>query len=341
MSLTTLISQKWTNLFLYFCTVTLTNFLWISLASYHDVLQNDYGQSTFQINSLTNVFYVAYIIVSIPALKFAEKASMKHIIIISACANLVGSFIRTFDSYMYFLIGNIICGIASPFCATLPTKLSRVWFRKKERVIMTSVEMTAGIFGTLIGFLANLAQENTRKSVLTLNYYSFALCAFFFLLTLILFKDKKKRKAHKKEKNELSKELVLIALVLGITQGIQWTFTTIIKELMLPEGFDSNQSLTAGLVFSATGFVGTLTLGIIVSKSRKFILPVIISITLSTICSVGLTFINTSNLFWTYIVLCSIWGFVTNSLAPLLYEMSSDYASEIFSAGVLSLSIYI
>lgn len=96
-----------------------------------------------------------------------ERLGLRGSNIVTSVLLLVGNWIRyagtvsKVKNYGVAMLGQIIIGLAQPFCLSTPSKFSDSWFTEKGRTSATAIATLANPLGAALGQLANPSLAKT------------------------------------------------------------------------------------------------------------------------------------------------------------------------------------
>lgn len=140
---------------------------WMNFAGLIDKMLVAYGPdgcTTSWLNFFSFVFMILYVPMNFVSTWFIEKKGIRTALLLGVGIQAVGFWIRTFlnQSFAMLILGQTLLGVGQPFIYNLPTKISAVWFPKKERVASTMVAVNMSIVGCITGFFLPLVMVPTK-----------------------------------------------------------------------------------------------------------------------------------------------------------------------------------
>lgn len=96
-----------------------------------------------------------------------ERLGLRGSNIVTSVLLLVGNWIRyagtvsKVKNYGVAMLGQIIIGLAQPFCLSTPSKFSDSWFTEKGRTSATAIATLANPLGAALGQFANPSLAKT------------------------------------------------------------------------------------------------------------------------------------------------------------------------------------
>jgi len=181
---------------------------WICFASVFDKILFSYETATSaKVNYLSWIFMVMFLPMTPIATYAIEKVGLRFSMLTGLALETLGFWLRVGINrdFRYVMLGQTMITLGSLFIYDMATKLSAVWFPKKERVVSTMVGVNFSIVGNLVGFVLpiifitseiNLENEFQSKLDLQDEFYhmmlTMAIAETILLAScVILFQDKK------------------------------------------------------------------------------------------------------------------------------------------------------
>ncbi|GAB6023436.1 Major facilitator super domain-containing protein 7, variant 3 [Chamberlinius hualienensis] len=138
----------------------LSGTIWSSFPSVANISASYFKVSFNAVNWLTQVFYLMYVIGTIPAMWLLKAYGIRIVIYAISASGALGASIRLFGTFEFVpsnyrftvtIIGQTISGLTFPLLMVLPTQISQSWFPDNQRVIITLVTTLTAYLGSLIG----------------------------------------------------------------------------------------------------------------------------------------------------------------------------------------------
>ena len=153
--------SRWLMLVL-FCGLTFTNaFVWITFASIEVYTAEYFGVSRTAVNFLSVIYMIMYLPGSMLAAYMLSTSGFRRTIVVGACFNLSGSWLRYLSiftpvslgwfRYSVLLLGQLLCSLGQPFFVNTSAKLAGDWFAASERDVATVIASLVNPIGNAAG----------------------------------------------------------------------------------------------------------------------------------------------------------------------------------------------
>jgi FLVCR family MFS transporter 7 len=289
-------------LFVIFITNLANGSMWVTFAPISSATAKYYGTSVLVIDMLSVVFMVAYIPLGFTSQWFLDTISFKWGLILGAVLTCIGSWLR-FISSMFFghhgpgallvlFLGQILAACAQPFLLNAPPKMATMWFTVEGRATADMVGTIGNIIGVglasgISGALANVPDSTTTN----LNGTTFpfmlvvfaGICSFAALAAVILTEerpptapsasaDQKATPFRRGLVTILGNKAYLVVLVtFGIGLGIFNTITTVLDQMVLPLGYNEDDTSLFLAILVGVGLVSAGVTAPILDTYHRYI----------------------------------------------------------------------
>ncbi|XP_076329015.1 solute carrier family 49 member A3-like isoform X2 [Tachypleus tridentatus] len=152
-------TRRWFILFV----TTLLNIsnaiVWVSYAPVAKEAVDFYHVSLDKVNWFSLVFFVSTVPFGLLAMWFIDKRGLRSGILIGAWVNALGISLRAFSTtswipseyqYQFSLVGQSVASCAQPFVFFIPTKVAEKWFPEHQRALATTIIGMANPVGMMI-----------------------------------------------------------------------------------------------------------------------------------------------------------------------------------------------
>ena len=145
-------SYRWIILSLYFLITVVIEIQWLTFASISTAAQDFYSASPLQIDFLSMIYMIVFIVLSIPASYIIDTYGLKKGLTIGAILTGVFSLIKAVfaDNYMVVAIAQTGLAAAQPFILNAVTKIGAQWFPQNERATVAGIGSLAQYVGIII-----------------------------------------------------------------------------------------------------------------------------------------------------------------------------------------------
>lgn len=152
--------------------------VFISAGAVANLMGPDYGLTTVEFSMVSTMPYLIGFLCGIAAGAYADKRSIREVMIIGLVIALAGSVIRVFSvSFVMLLISSLLVGFALATLNSNSAKVFRIWFPKKGGGVAMGVYTT----GASVGAAAAL-----RVGVVCSVFQSFTIAAVLVAVSLVL-----------------------------------------------------------------------------------------------------------------------------------------------------------
>ena len=123
-------SYRWIILLLYFLIAMIIEIQWLTFASIAEAAREFYGATSMQIDFLSMIYMIVFMILSIPASYVIDTYGLKKGLMIGAILTGVFSVMKAVfaDSYVGVAIAQTGLAAAQPFILNAVTKVGAQWF---------------------------------------------------------------------------------------------------------------------------------------------------------------------------------------------------------------------
>ena len=327
---------------------------WLTFAPIAREARAFYNAGALQIDFLSLLFMVVFIIVCIPASFIIDAYGIRVGVGIGAALTGVFGLMKGFfgDSYTMVVIAQIMLAVGQPFIINAATKVAGVWFPLRERATVVGIATLAQFIGIIIVMVATpaLVGDGTNAHAIPhmLMIYGVvsAACA---LLLLLFLREKPPTPPGivPAEKvmavdgffriiRQRDMRLVLVMFFIGL--GIFNAVSTVIDQICQVKGLTIDQTGLVGGIMLIAGIIGALILPTLSDKLRKRKMFIILAMAGMTPGLLGLTIFNGYGL----LLLSSfIFGFfLLGAGAPVAFQYAAEVthpAPESTSQGLLLL----
>jgi predicted MFS family arabinose efflux permease len=318
---------RWLVLFSYILTGLFCQVIWITFTPILSISTQAYGVSQADIGTLSLVFPLVYVVLSIPAGYFIDSYGFRKAILLGTGFMAVFGLLRAFSpNFICLLIFQTLAGVSQPFINNSISKLVKSWFPQKEAGIATGLGTLSMFLGMIIGlvltpFLVDLFSLNV--TLLIYGASSVAVFVVFFLLgkePACTVQEKELVKLPELTGLIKNRNILLLSALFFICIGVFTAFTTWIEPTLALQNIDLQSAGLLGGVMIIGGIIGSLAISGFSDrlKARKKLL--LLSLLIS-----GLLWFAMATLTGEFLVgLAIFWlGFFFMALLPLGLELST------------------
>ena len=145
-------SYRWIILALYFLITMIIEIQWLTFASIATAAQDFYNATPLQIDFLSMIYMIVFIILSIPAAFIIDTYGLKKGLAIGAILTGIFSLMKAIfaESYLAVAIAQTGLAAAQPFILNALTKVGAQWFPRTERATVAGIGSLAQYIGIII-----------------------------------------------------------------------------------------------------------------------------------------------------------------------------------------------
>ncbi|OGM45129.1 cell surface receptor/MFS transporter (FLVCR) [Aspergillus bombycis] len=271
-----------------------------------------------------------------------ERLGLRGSNIVTSVLLLVGNWIRYAGTvsgvrnYGVVMFGQIVIGLAQPFCLSTPSKFSESWFTDKGRTSATAIATLANPLGAALGqfanpYLAKIPDDIPRMILIISSISSVAIMPSLFIPSkpptppstaaavnrtplLVALKDVARKR-----------NFWLLSLPFSIYVALFNSTITLISQAVIPYGATEEEAGIAGGVLIGTGLLGAAVLSPLNDRFKWYMGTIRSFLPIACAMYIALIFAPASawGMWPTYLV-CAILGFSSFSILPVLLELLAE-----------------
>ncbi len=300
-------AYRWIILTVYAIISAVIQIQWLTFAPVAREARLFYDASALQIDFLSLIFMLVFILVCIPASFIIDTYGLR--IGVGIGAVLTGGFGLMkglfADSYTMVVIAQVGLAIAQPFIINAATKVAGVWFPIRERATAVGIATLAQFLGiVLVMILTPLMVVETADG----SYTFFSMLTTYGIITVIgavlLLVFLREKPAIPPEANEQveriqvmagfkhiirQRDMRLLLIMFFIGLGIFNAISTVIDQICEVKGLTVDQTGLVGGIMLIAGIIGAIVLPPLSDKYRKRKLFLILAMGGMTPGLIGLT----------------------------------------------------
>jgi len=274
---------------------------WVAYPSVNKVAAEYYDQAGDVMDWIPTLSYGLGVPCGILATYVVERYGLKHGIQIGGSLTGIGGLMCFLSSLPHLdkdmsadfrfylaLIGQALTGVACPFVASVPTKISQHWFADEQRTIATTLLGMAGSVGCILGQgVTPLLVYDDPGRIWIMNTVWFVPAAVGSLLTMwkvhrnypplppspsaaVIPKAKSVREWLTSIKTIFTnKAFIIIFIFLGACMGCVSSVMTKIEQIMCSRGYSDQLSGLAGAMILTSAAVASLPINLLAYKSGR------------------------------------------------------------------------
>jgi MFS transporter, FLVCR family, MFS-domain-containing protein 7 len=325
---------------------------WLTYSPVSQYAAPYYNTTETAINWLSTAFMFAFVVIC-PVTVYILHYGPKPSILTAAVLLLIGNWVRYAGSYSksggrfgVVMFGQILIGLSQPFVLAAPTRYSDLWFTNRGRVGATALMSLANPLGAAVGELVVpcmvYKSSDVSSMVLYVSIISTVCCIPAFFIPRApptppapSCETPKEALTVSARKLWGSAEFWMVLIPFGVYVGFFNSISSLLNQIMMPYGFDSNQAGIAGAVLIVVGLVTAAVTSPILDRTKKFLLGIKILVPLVGISLLIFIWMpGTRNLAGPYVILAAV-GAGCFALLPLaleyLIELSHPTSPEVTS----------
>lgn len=332
---------------------------WLTFASIASIAQSVYKVSSFQIDSLSMIFMIVFIIMCIPASYIIDTYGIKMGIGIGAVLTGVFGIIKGAyaQDYTVVLFAQIGLALAQPFIINATTKIGANWFPIDERAAQAGISSLFQYLGIIFAMVVtpllvkfNFVNGNKVYDLTFMLRFYGIISAISAILVLLFLKEKPPTPPAKESIEKRLKtfqgivfmlkqrDMVFLLVIFFLGLGMFNAISTCIDKIGILKSLDSTKIGIVGGVMLIGGVAGACILPLLSDKFRKRKLFLILSIMFAIPGLLGLTFAES---YQGTLIASFVFGFFLMSAAPIGFQYSAEVsypAPEALSQGLIILS---
>ncbi|NQU28381.1 MAG: MFS transporter [Candidatus Marinimicrobia bacterium] len=300
-------AYRWIILTVYAIIAAVIQIQWLTFAPVAREARVFYDASALQIDFLSLIFMLVFILVCIPASFIIDTYGLKIGVGIGAVLTAVFGLMKGLfaDSYTMVVIAQVGLAIAQPFIINAATKVAGVWFPIRERATAVGIATLAQFLGiVLVMILTPSMVVETADGSFTI----YSMLMTYGIITVIgaglLLVFLKEKPANPPEPNEQveriqvmagfrhifrQRDMRLLLIMFFIGLGIFNAISTVIDQICEVKGLTADQTGLVGGIMLIAGIIGAIVLPPLSDKYRKRKLFLILAMGGMTPGLIGLT----------------------------------------------------
>ncbi|KOC09982.1 cell surface receptor/MFS transporter (FLVCR) [Aspergillus flavus AF70] len=300
------------------------------------------GVSVNAITWLSTSTLFAYCVSAPFVFHTVERMGLRGSNIVASVLLLVGNWIRyagtvsAVKNYGVAMFGQIVIGLAQPFCLSTPSKFSDSWFTDQGRTSATAIATLANPLGAALGqfanpYLAKIPDDLPRMVLIISIISSVASLPSLFIPSkpptppsaaaavnrtplLVAFKDIAEKR-----------DFWLLSLPFSIYVALFNSTITLINQAVIPYGATEEEAGIAGGILIGAGLLGAAIISPLNDRFKWYTGTIRILFPITCAMYISLVFAPASSWgIWPTYLVCAILGFSSFSLVPVLLELLAE-----------------
>ncbi|KAL4932233.1 putative cell surface receptor/MFS transporter (FLVCR) [Aspergillus undulatus] len=311
---------------------------WLTFSAVSTTAAKYYNISESAINWLSTGYLFAFCVSSPVVIFTLNKGGPRPAIIVTSSLLLVGNWIRYAGAKAYggifglTMFGQILIGLAQPFCLSAPTRYSDLWFSDRGRTSATAVATLANPLGAALGQLINSfwAEEPNEVPDMVLYISIMATVASlpsFFIPSQPPTPPSASSAATKTPLLPAIKQLLqtlefwLVLIPFGVYVGFFNSISSLLNQILSPYNFSETEAGIAGGILIVVGLISSAILSPLTDKYKHYLGTIRILVPIVAVSYISLVFAPPSpaGIGPSYVVM-AILGASSFGLLPVVLE---------------------
>ncbi|KAL3457574.1 major facilitator superfamily domain-containing protein [Aspergillus heterothallicus] len=311
---------------------------WLTFSAVSTTAAEYYDVSESAINWLSTGYLFAFCVAS-PAVIFTlNKGGPKPAIIVTSALLLVGNWIRYAGAkakggiFGVTMFGQILIGLAQPFCLSAPTRYSDLWFTDRGRTSATAVATLANPLGAALGQLINSFWAEEPHEVPDMVLYLAIMAT---VASIPSFFVPAKPPTPPSASSATTKtplgpavtqmfrtlEFWLVLVPFGVYVGFFNSVSSLLNQILSPHGFSETDAGIAGGILIVVGLISSAIVSPLTDKYKHYLGTIRILVPIVAISYIALIFAPPSpaGIAPTYAIM-AILGASSFGLLPVVLE---------------------
>lgn len=349
---------RWVILLIFALINAVMQMQWLTFASTAEIARSVYKVSSLNVDFLSMIFMIVYIIVCIPESYIIDKYGIRKGIGIGAVLTGVFGLMKGLyaDSYTIVCIAQIGLAVAQPFIINSVTKVGVNWFPIEQRATESGVISLCQYLGIIFAMVVS-PMMITKTRVGGTEVYSMKTMLMFYavlsvisaILVLIFIKECPPTPPSKESSTQRlktfdgiryifkQKDMIFLIIIFFIGLGMFNAISTCIDQVCKLKALSYAQTGIVGGVMIIGGIIGACTISVLSDKMRKRKIFLLITLLFMIPGLIGLTFAKG---YISTLISSFVFGFFLMTTAPIGFQYSAELsypAPESTSQGIIML----
>ncbi|KAJ6084071.1 MFS-type transporter [Penicillium sp. IBT 16267x] len=311
---------------------------WLTFSSISSTAAEYFQVSESAINWMSTGYLFAFCISSPVVIWVLNKGGPKPAIVITATLLLVGNWLRYAGTranggiFGLAMFGQILIGLAQPFCLCAPTRYSDLWFSDKGRTSATAVASLANPLGAALGQLIDSEWASKPSDIPNMVLYisvisSVASIPSFFLPAAPPTPPSASSAVPRTPLIPATRQLLgtvefwLILIPFAVYVGFFNSVSSLLNQILEPYGFSETDAGIAGAILIVVGLVVAAVVSPLTDRFKHYLGSIRILVPIVVASYIGLIFAPSSaaGIAPSYVVM-ALMGASSFSLLPVVLE---------------------
>ncbi|KAG5481601.1 hypothetical protein LSCM1_05625 [Leishmania martiniquensis] len=324
---------------------------YVAFASITRETQQYFGVGSFEVNLLSLLVPIIYVVGVAPGCILYNKAGLRYGMIIGAALNAFASLLKFVavwaPKYPLLVIAQVLVAGGQVLFLSLPTLIAGIWFPPKERTVATAVASLMGFAGMAVGMfyspnVISLPTRSTRKEWAASMGSQFGFSVLVLLLMAMLARDRPKYRpsltSTEHYKLPLLKFLksqfrdfnfLRLTIAFGLITGFLTAVAAVLAQLLEPFGISETKSGILAFAGILGGAANCALIGYFVDRTHFYKYTAVTLTTASTVLlllttTFTKTISNSAALIIALYVLVPLLEFLVLPIVPVVMELSVE-----------------
>ncbi|KAE8132340.1 major facilitator superfamily domain-containing protein [Aspergillus pseudotamarii] len=311
---------------------------WLTFSSISTTASQHFGVSESAINWMSTGYLFAFCAASPVVIFTLNKGGPKPAIITTSTLLLVGNWVRYAGTrarggmFGVAMFGQILIGLAQPFCLSAPTRYSDLWFSDQGRTSATAVATLANPLGAALGQLIDSFWATKPSEVPDMVLYISVIATIAAIPSFILPSEPPTPPSASSATTrtpllpaiaQLFKtlEFWLILIPFSVYVGFFNSVSSLLNQILAPYAFTETEAGIAGGILIIVGLISSAIISPITDRWKHYLITIRILVPIVAVCYIGLIFAPPSpaGIAPAYVV-CALLGASSFALLPVVLE---------------------
>ncbi|KAE8355832.1 major facilitator superfamily domain-containing protein [Aspergillus coremiiformis] len=311
---------------------------WLTFSSVSTTASQHFGVSESAINWMSTGYLFAFCIASPVVILTLNRGGPKPAIIITSTLLLLGNWIRYAGTIAHggifgvAMFGQILIGLAQPFCLSAPTRYSDLWFSDQGRTSATAVATLANPLGAALGQLIDSFWVTEPSEVPDMVLYISVIATIAAIPSFIL-PSKPPTPPSASSATTRTPLLLAIAQLLktrefwfifipfSIYVGFFNSVSSLLNQILSPYAFTETEAGIAGGILIIVGLISSAIVSPITDRFKHYLGTIRVLVFIVAACYIALIFAPPSPAgIAPSFVVCALLGASSFALLPVVLE---------------------
>ncbi|PWY87362.1 cell surface receptor/MFS transporter [Aspergillus sclerotioniger CBS 115572] len=313
---------------------------WLTFSSISTTAAEHFRVSESAINWMSTGYLFAFCVASPVVIFTLNKGGPKPAIITTSTLLLVGNWIRYAGTkarggiFGVAMFGQILIGLAQPFCLSAPTRYSDLWFSDQGRTSATAVATLANPLGAALGELIDSFWATRPSDVPNMVLYISIIATIAALPSFFLPSHPPTSPSASSASTDTSTPLLpavrqllgtlefyLILIPFSIYVGFFNSISSLLNQILEPYSYSETEAGIAGGLLIIVGLIASAIISPLTDRYKQYLLTIRILVPIVAITYIALIFAPPSpvGIAPSYTV-CSLLGASSFALLPVVLE---------------------